>query len=176
MTLRVRFALTSALLLAAAPLAAQATPPKAPAKVPAAAPAKPAMDHGAMDHSAHHAQPAKPADDRAASGWAELDAYHQFMMATWHPAKGQNDLAPLRTKAGDMAASAKTLAESAPPKACDTPALRTAAKGLASATADLTTAAANGAADATLKAALSALHDRFETLEAGCKAPGAMHH
>jgi hypothetical protein len=133
------------------------------------------MDHGAMDHGAHHAQPATAAD-HASSGWKELDAYHEFMMATWHPATGQNDLAPLRARAAEMAASAAALAESTPPKGCDTPALRAAAKGLASATSDLKAAAVNGAADATLKTALSALHDRFETLEGGCKAPGAKHH
>ena len=176
MTLRVRFALPAALLLAAAPLAAQAAPPKAPAKAPVVAPAKPAMDHGSMDHSAHHGQPAKPADHHAASGWAELDAYHGFMMETWHPAKGKNDLAPLRAKANGMASSAKRLAESTPPKGCDTPALRTAARELAPATAGLAAAVAKGASDAELKTALSALHDRFETLESGCKAPGAKHH
>lgn len=176
MTLRVRFALAGALLLAAAPVAAQVTPPKAPAKTPVTSPAKPVMDHGAMDHGAHHAQPAKPAADHAVSGWAALDAYHGFMMATWHPAKGKNDLAPLRAKATDMAVSAKALAESTPPKACDTPALRAAARGLAPATTNLAVAVARGATDAELKAALSALHDQFETIESGCKAPAKKLH
>jgi hypothetical protein len=180
MTLPVRFAVTAVLLLAAAPLAAQSapvkssgkTPVKAPAKAPAApAKPKPAMDHGSMDHAAMHGeQPksTKPAENHTASGWAELDAYHGFMMATWHPAKGKNDLAPLRAKATDMAVSAKALAESTPPKGCDTPALRAAAKALAPATTDLAVAVAKGATDAELKTALGSLHERFETLESGC--------
>ena len=184
MTLPVRLALAGALLLASAPLAAQSTPVKpsgktpvkAPVKAPASAKPKPAMDHGGMDHAAMHEKPAQPKsakadENHAASGWKELDAYHAFMMATWHPAKGKNDLAPLRTRATHMAASAKALAESVPPRGCDTPALRSAARALAPATTELAVAAAKGATDAELKAALGSLHERFEILEMGCKAP-----
>ena len=48
-----------------------------------------------MDHAKMEAEHGK-------SPWKELNAYHEFMMATWHPAKGQNDLAPLKSKLSDL--------------------------------------------------------------------------
>ena len=94
---------TSAALIAA-PLSAQEKPP---AKPPAAAMDHSKMDHSKMDHGAAKAE-----------GWKELDAYHMLMMATWHPAKDKNDLAPIRAKATEMVASAKLVAASKSPMAC----------------------------------------------------------
>src|SRR5688572_19431105 len=86
------FALALALTSAAAlPLAAQA----------AGTPAPKAMDHHA-----------------ASSGWKELDAFHEIMAATWHPAKS-GDLKDIRAKADSLSASAKNWAASKVPAACD---------------------------------------------------------
>lgn len=156
--LNLRLALAAASFCIAAPLFAQAAPPK-----PVTKPADAGM-HG-MDHSAMEQE------HGGSSGWKELDAYHEFMMATWHPAKGKNDLAPLRTKAGDMAASAQLLAASTPPKWCDTPKMKGAATALAPATANVAALVTKNATDAELKTALGALHMQFETLEEGCTKP-----
>ncbi|HYW31588.1 MAG TPA: hypothetical protein VE869_08785 [Gemmatimonas sp.] len=169
MTIRARAAIAaSALLLSAAvssSLAAQAAPPKAPVK----APAKPAMDHGAMDHGADHSKMHAKADNHAASGWKELDAYHMLMMATWHPAKDKSDMAPFRAKGADMVASAKLLSASTPPKGCDTPALKKSAADLHSATSAAVAMIDRKSTDAELKTALGELHEKFEVLEEGCK-------
>jgi hypothetical protein len=68
-------------------------------------PAKPAAPAGhSMDHGHDMKEPA--------TGWKELDAFHELMAASWHPAKGQNDLKPAKAKAADLAKAAKTWSES----------------------------------------------------------------
>ena len=127
-------------------------------------------------HAGHHGAAADTgkAAAHAASGWKEMDAFHQLMMATWHPAQGKGDLAPARAQAGAMADAARTWAAAAVPTACDTPATRTALTALATDSRALAELAAKPAtADAELKAALKALHDRFEPLEHGCAPAGA---
>lgn len=174
MTPLLRSGLAAAILAAAslAPsfAAAQAAPPKAGKAVGKAvdkAGKADAKEHK-MDHAMDHDQMAK--GGHAMSGWKELDAYHEYMEATWHPAKGKKDLKPLKEKANGMAAAAKLLAGSTPPKECDAPGLRTAASGLSPATSDLAVMVARNASDAELTAALAALHTKFEVLEKGCSA------
>ena len=126
-------------------------------------------------HAGHHGTAADTGKAaHTASGWKEMDAFHQLMMATRHPAQGKGDLAPTRAQAGAMADAARTWAAAAVPKACDTPATRTALTALATDSRALAELAAKPAtADAELKAALKALHDRFEPLEHGCAPAGA---
>ena len=128
-------------------------------------------------HAGHHGaatDTARAQAAHAASGWKEMDAFHQLMMATWHPAQGKGDLAPARAHAGAMADAARSWAAAAVPKACDTPATRTALTALATDSRALAELAAKPTtADAELKTALKALHDRFEPLEHGCAPAGA---
>lgn len=140
----------------------------------------PAKADSAKAHATHaaHGAPTQVKKDapHAAGGWKEMDAFHNVMAATWHPAGQKNDLAPLRARAGELAAAARTWAAAPVPKACDTPATRSTVAGLATdarAIADLVAQPAS--TDAALKAALKALHDRFETVEESCKLPGASH-
>lgn len=105
-----------------------------------------------------------------ASAWKELDAYHMLVMATWHPAKESGDMAPTRAKVTELVAAAKVVSMSTIPKACDSPALKAAAKGLPAETQKVADLVTKKADDATLKAALSTLHDKFEVLEKGCSA------
>jgi hypothetical protein len=156
----------AALALSAAPAFAQSAPPKP----------KPAMDHAKMDKGEHdkmHAEGMTMEHD--STGWKELDAYHKLMMETWHPAKGTNDLKPLRAKAKDLSASARALAKSAPPSNCNKPELIQAARDLEPASHALVKQVAIGASDADLKALLAEAHAKFEVLEKGCLAPGAKH-
>lgn len=159
---RVSAMLAFAALAAVSPLSAQVKPPvKDTAK---------AMDHSKMDHSAHHgAKAATTGESHAASGWKELDSYHQLMMQTWHPIKEKGDVSAIRVKAGEIVASAKLLAASKAPKGCDTPALKTASTGLIAETEGVATLVSKKADDATLSAAMKTLHDKFEVLEEGCK-------
>jgi hypothetical protein len=118
----------------------------------------------AQEHGAHH----------AASGWKELDAYHELMAASWHPAKA-DDLKPARAKADSLSAAAKTWAAAKVPAACDTKPIRDAIADVVTGSAKVADLAQKNVADAELKAALHDLHERFEVVEKGCK-PGKSHH
>ncbi|MBL0940006.1 MAG: hypothetical protein IBJ03_14020 [Gemmatimonadaceae bacterium] len=115
------------------------------------------------DHAAHMQH-----GDHAASKWKELDAYHMLMMATWHPAKQNNDLAPARAKLAEMSTAAKAVAASKAPAACQNPELLKAQASLATETEKVAAMVGKKADDATLKEALKGLHDKFEVLEEGC--------
>lgn len=119
------------------------------------------------DHAAMHAEHMKNMQHGKAEAWKELDAYHMLMMATWHPAKDKNDLAPARAKMGEMVAAAKAVASSKAPASCQKPELLKAQAGLAGET-EKVAAMVKKADDAALKAALKTLHDKFEVLEEGC--------
>ena len=161
--------LAAGVTLIAAPLSAQEKPP---AKPPAAAMDHAKMDHAKMDHA--KMDHAKMDHGAKADGWKELDAYHMLMMATWHPAKDKNDLAPIRAKATEMVASAKLVAASTSPMACQKPDLLKAQAALPMETEKVAAMVAAKAADADLKAGLKGLHDRFELLE-GCAGAGMKH-
>ena len=120
-------------------------------------PTKVEKDTPATGHSAEHM-----------SGWKELDAYHMVMMQVWHPAKEKNDLAPIRAQAGKLATAADTWAKAQIPSACDTPENRANVAKVQAESRALVALAAAGA-DAEVKAALAALHDRFELVNRGCK-------
>jgi hypothetical protein len=122
-----------------------------------------ALDHSKMEK--------EMGSDHAMSPWKELDAYHMLMMATWHPAKDKNDLAPTRAKATEMVTAAKTLAASMAPKGCDAPKLKETAAALPAATQGVADLVAKKSDDATLKAAMKELHDKFDVLEMGCTMP-----
>ncbi|MCO4098982.1 hypothetical protein [Gemmatimonas sp.] len=161
MSIRHSLVLAAALGLAvAAPASAQDK-----AKAPPAKKAAPAMDHAAM-HAEHMKQLDGGKVDAAA--WKELDAYHMLMMATWHPAKDKNDLAPTRAKIGEMVTAAKAVAASKAPAACQKPALAKAQAGLAGETQKVQALVTSKADDAALKAAMKGLHDAFDVLEEGC--------
>ncbi len=151
------FLSTIALCASATVLSAQQPPAKTP---PKAEHTMGQMDHGKMQEMNH-----------AMSPWKELDAYHMLMMATWHPAKDKGDMAPTRAKIGDMVASAKALAASTAPKGCDAPKMKETAAALPKATQGVADLVAKKADDATLKAALGALHEQFDVLEMGCTMP-----
>lgn len=152
--------------------------------VPAAARAQhaghhpaPATADSAKAHAGHAAMTVTKDAPRAAGGWTEMDAFHDVLAATWHPASKGDDLKPLRAKAGALADAARAWAAAAVPKACDTPATHTTIAALATdarALADL--AATPTATDAQLKASLKALHDRFEPVAHGCASGGAAKH
>lgn len=158
--------------LAAAAAALMITAGAAIAQQPPAK-AKPAAEQHKMGHMDH----AKEQEaSHTMSPWKELDAYHMLMMATWHPAKDKGDMAPTRAKIGEMVASAKTLAASTAPKGCDAPAVKAAATALPIETQGVADLVAKKADDATLKAAMKALHEKFDVLEEGCVMPKGTKH
>lgn len=114
-----------------------------------------------MDHGHDMKEPA--------SGWKELDAFHELMAASWHPASGTNNLAPAKAKAADMAKAAKTWAESKAPNRCDTPKIKEALTKVQTSAEEFAGLVVKGTDDAALKTKLSGIHDMFEVAEMGCK-------
>lgn len=151
---RIIFAAAAALVLSA-PAGAQATQP--PVKKD---------DHAALH--AEHMKQMQAGKAAKAEAWKELDAYHMLMMATWHPAKDNNDLSATRAKIGEMVAAAKAVAASKAPAACQKPELSTAQAGLTGETEKVAALVSRKADDAALRSAMKSLHDRFEVLEEGC--------
>lgn len=149
-----RTAVMTVVTLALPMVALQAQEKQPPAK------AAPAMDHNKMDHGAMHGA--------KADAWKELDAYHMLMMATWHPAKENNDMAPIRARAREMVAAAKVVAASKAPASCQKPELLKAQAGLTGETEKVAALVTRKASDADLKTALGTLHEKFEVLEEGC--------
>ncbi len=158
-------AAAAALMISAGVAVAQQPPAKATAKPAAEQHKMGQMDHAKEQEASHTMSP-----------WKELDAYHMLMMATWHPAKDKSDMAPTRAKIGDMVMSAKTLAASTAPKGCDSPKLKAAATALPIETQGVADLVAKKADDATLKAALKSLHEKFDVLEEGCVMPKSGKH
>ena len=142
----------AALLIAASasPLAAQGTAKKAEGKMEG-------MDHSKMEMM------------EPATGWKELDAFHTLLAATFHPAQGKNDLAPIKAKAADLSAAAQKWKASTAPKGCDSPKIRDAIVKIAAGSQNVAAMVAKGTDDATLKKSLGDVHEAFEPVEMGCK-------
>lgn len=162
--------------LIARPALAQTTPPASSSATKPATMDHGAMGHGAMDHGAMN----HGAMDHGAmshdSGWAAMDEFHMLLMKTWHPASATNDLAPTRENAAAMATKAEAWAKSPVPATCGGTTSATVAL-IATDSRALAGLVASKAADAQVKESLSALHDRFESVEKGCAAaaPAATH-
>ena len=135
------FALGLMTSAAALPLAAQATSTSAPKSME------------------HHG---------ASSGWKELDAFHELMAATWHPAKS-GDLKVIRAKADSLSASAKTWAASKVPAACDKKEIRDAIADVVKGSEKVAQLVTDKGADADVRTALHDVHERFEVVEHGCQ-------
>lgn len=104
----------------------------------------------------------------AASPWKEMDAFHTTLAATYHPAADKGDFAPLKARAAELAAKAKTWAATSAPPACSKPDTKATVDALASASATLAEQVRKGASNDQLKAAVGAIHEKFETVEHGC--------
>ena len=102
------------------------------------------------------------------SQWKEMDAFHATLAATYHPAAEKDDFAPLKAKAADLSAQARTWAASTAPASCATGDTKGAVDALAASTAALADQVSKGATESELKAAITAIHEKFETVEHGC--------
>lgn len=102
------------------------------------------------------------------SGWAELDELHMVMMATWHPAKMNGDLSPIRARAADMAAAAEKLEKSAAPAGCASDDTNAAVAKIAADSRALVALVERSGTDEEVKTALAALHGTFEGVMHGC--------
>ncbi|MCC6773866.1 MAG: hypothetical protein IT360_21955 [Gemmatimonadaceae bacterium] len=107
------------------------------------------------------------------SPWKEMDVFHATLGTSFHPVE-KGDFAPLKANAESLAAKARSWNTSTAPAACATPAMKESVAWLATNSAALAAKVKSGAADSELKAAITAIHDRFEVAEKGCAEPNDM--
>jgi cytochrome c556 len=128
----------------------------------------------AQDHSKHQQKPKEPmkhemGDMKHMAGpWKEMNAFHGQLAGAFHPAKEQKNLKPLRDKADALAAAARAWAASTPPAACSDPALKSTVAALSTDALAIGNQVLAYASDADLTTAITALHDKFETVEKKC--------
>ncbi len=125
---------------------------------------------------AQSAEKAKPQEEHhmMSSGWKEMDAFHKLLAATYHPVERSGDLKPLRKSANDLSAAARSWTATTPPKACNTESVRTSVSVISTDVLALANQVLAEASDAELKTAITAIHDKFESVEKACS-PHAGH-
>lgn len=99
--------------------------------------------------------------------WKEMNAFHELLAATYHPAT-KDTLQPLREKAAELAAAAKTWSTAEAPPSCNSDATRKTVEGLATDAQAIAAQVAAKASDADLKKSITALHERFKSVEMKC--------
>jgi hypothetical protein len=149
---------TAAMALLSAVAAAQAKPP---VQVPANVPAAKLADTAAMKHDMPGMQ------GEPMSGWKELDALHQLIVATWHPASA-GDMKPARADAAALLAATQAWRRSKGPAKCDNAALRKGMPDLIADARSFADAAKRDASDDAVKVTLKRTHDGFEALAEPC--------
>lgn len=112
--------------------------------------------------------PAAQEEEEHATGWKELDEFHETMAAAWHPVVRQNDLAPARQHAATLLVRARAWLAVAVPTACDTPEIRSAMRDVLSHSERLARLVTERAADADVRQAIKDAHDRFHVVEEHC--------
>lgn len=100
--------------------------------------------------------------------WAELDAYHNVMSQTFHPAE-EGKLEPIRKRAGELAEKAKQWLDSKPPKIYESADIKALLVKLNTESKTLADSIAKGAKDEQIKKDLTALHDRFHEIIGACR-------
>lgn len=100
--------------------------------------------------------------------WEALDAFHNVMAETYHPLE-DGDFKPIRARASELAARAQDWANSPTPENYVTkPEFKAVMDSLVKESQALAEMIAKNAPDNEVKAALTALHDRFHQAEAMC--------
>lgn len=100
--------------------------------------------------------------------WTELEAYHDVMSQTFHPAE-EGKLEPIRKRAGELAEKAKQWLDSKPPKVYESADIKALLVKLNAESKALADSVAKNVGDEQLKKSLTALHDRFHEIIGACR-------
>ena len=110
---------------------------------------------------------AKPAHAQKAK-WQELDAFHEVMSKTFHPAE-EGKLEPIRSRSTEMLEKAIAWKNSAAPEGYDKTAVLESLKKLVKGAKEIDKMVKKNASDKELKEELSALHDVFHEIVEKCE-------
>jgi hypothetical protein len=97
--------------------------------------------------------------------WKEMDDFHLVMAEVYHPLKDSGDLAPIKSRAEELASAAETWANSEVPDKVDNNEVKGMLEKLKGGTSDLALQIANGAPDEDVSAQLTGLHELFHHLQ-----------
>ena len=100
--------------------------------------------------------------------WKEMEAFHEVMAATFHPAD-EGKLEPLKTRSHELMEKASAWERSSAPSGYDKKAVKKSLKTLAKGTKELNDMVAANATDEALKTKLSSLHDTFHEIMEKCE-------
>ena len=109
---------------------------------------------------------AKPVHAQKAK-WQELDAFHEVMSQTFHPAE-EDKLEPIRSRSSEMLEKAIAWKNSAAPEGYDKNAVKENLVKLVKGAKELNKMVKKNASDNELKGELSELHDVFHEIVEKC--------
>ena len=110
---------------------------------------------------------AQPAHAQKAK-WQELDAFHEVMSKTFHPAE-EGKLEPIRSRSAEMVEKAIAWKNSAAPEGYDKTAVLGNLKKLVKGAKEINKMVKKNASDNALKSELSELHDVFHEIVEKCE-------
>ncbi|HMK26456.1 MAG TPA: hypothetical protein VK483_10540 [Chitinophagaceae bacterium] len=110
---------------------------------------------------------AKPAHAQKAK-WQELDAFHEVMSKTFHPAE-EGKLEPIRSRSAEMVEKAIAWKNSTAPEGYDKAAVLENLKKLVKGAKEIDKMVKKNASDKELKEELSELHDVFHQIVEKCE-------
>ncbi|MCP3930107.1 MAG: hypothetical protein GY705_13515 [Bacteroidetes bacterium] len=125
-----------------------------------------ATSHHETSHDEHESHDAGHSEEEVV--WTEMDAFHEFMSGTFHPAE-EGNFGPLMLQAADMAEAAKKWTAGPIPEAYKDKDLKELLDKLATDTDDLAQLVTTKADTAQLKEAIFAAHDLFHEIVGKCE-------
>jgi uncharacterized coiled-coil DUF342 family protein len=111
---------------------------------------------------------AKPIHAQQKAKWQELDAFHEVMSKTFHPAE-EGKLEPIRTRSQEMLDRAVAWKNSTAPEGYDKSAVLKNLKKLVKGSKEINKMVKKNASDKELKEELTELHDVFHEIVEKCE-------
>ncbi len=109
-----------------------------------------------------------PVQAQEKAKWQELDAFHEVMSKTFHPAE-EGKLEPIRTRSAEMLEKAIAWKNSTAPEGYDKDAVKDNLSKLVKGAKEINKMVKKNASDKELKEELSELHDVFHEIVEKCE-------
>jgi len=108
---------------------------------------------------------AKPSKEDEQIEWKQMDDFHAVMADVYHPLKDSGNLAPIKSRAEELATSASAWADATLPEKVDNEEVKGLLIKLKDGTRGLADQIKAGAADDVIQSQLTSLHDLFHALQ-----------
>ena len=112
-----------------------------------------------------------PASAQEKGKWNEMEAFHEVMAKTFHPAE-EGKLEPIRTRSAEMVEKAIAWKKAEAPAGYDKNAVKKNLKRLVDGAKEINEMVKKNASDSELKKELSELHDVFHEIMEKCEKEG----